>query len=298
MATDWETQFRAWAEPPSDTEERRSNNAESMVRTAISQSSKLKSRDIKIFTQGSYRNNTNVKGESDIDIGIVCYDTFYFDIPPGKERSDYAIGIASYEYEVFKREVGEALVDYFGPHQVRRGNKAFDIRENTYHTEIDAAPFFEHRRYSEYNSPLSGVELRPDNAPNTRVINWPEQHYQNGVRKNTDTLRRFKGVVRAIKSLRKQMIAEGNNVPPSVCGFLIECSVYNVPNGMFLNSDFRKVVVDTLVYIRHFTASADRCGQWLEVSELKYLFHPTQKWSHLDIHSYCDMALRRVGVNA
>lgn len=30
---------------------------------------------------------------------------------------------------------------------------------------------------------LSGVELRPDNGIPSKVINWPEQHYQNGEKK-------------------------------------------------------------------------------------------------------------------
>ena len=68
----WEEAFSSWAQPPAKTEQDRCENAEKAVRNAISASDKLKNRNIKVFTQGSYRNNTNVKQDSDVDIGILC----------------------------------------------------------------------------------------------------------------------------------------------------------------------------------------------------------------------------------
>jgi hypothetical protein len=37
------------------------------------------------------------------------------------------------------------LRSYFGANAVARGNKAFDVRETSYHVEADVSPFFEHR---------------------------------------------------------------------------------------------------------------------------------------------------------
>lgn len=64
--------------------------------------------------------------------------------------------------------------------------------------------FFEHRRYSEGSEPLKGVELLTDRE-NRRVVNWPEQHYQNGVAKNKVTGTRFKSIVRVLKALSNEM---------------------------------------------------------------------------------------------
>jgi len=61
MARDWESTFRTWAKPSSDTEAAKSENAESMIRAAIGESDALKGRNIEVFAQGSYRNNTNVR---------------------------------------------------------------------------------------------------------------------------------------------------------------------------------------------------------------------------------------------
>ena len=69
---------------------------------------------------------------------------------------------------------------------------------------------------------FEGVELRTDGGAK-RVINWPEQHKKNGIAKNNETGRRYKRMVRIMKSIND--LTE-NPVP----GFLLECLMWNVPN--------------------------------------------------------------------
>src|SRR3981081_798019 len=108
MSQNWEDRFRTWAQSPSQTETERAENAERMVRNAIKASSKLSGRNIKVFAQGSYRNRTNIRREDDVDIGVLSYDTFFYDIPQGTSRESFAIEPASYHYHRFKNEVDEA----------------------------------------------------------------------------------------------------------------------------------------------------------------------------------------------
>jgi hypothetical protein len=236
MNQNWEEKFKRWAASPGKTEEERCSNAEKAIRNAINASDKLNYRNIRIFTQGSYRNNTNVRADSDVDVGILCFDTFFYDFPEGYTRESFGITPATYHYEQFKNEVGEALASYFGSGAVSRGNKAFDVHETSYHVEADVAAFFEHRRYSTDGKYLSGVDLRPDNGG--KVINWPEQHYQNGVEKNKATSRAYKSLVRILKSLCNEMSEQNIQQAKEVCGFLIECLVWNVPNSNFSHSDW------------------------------------------------------------
>ena len=70
MTRDWETTFRLWSKPSSDTEEEKCNNTERMIRAAISESPVLSKRNVEVFAQGSYKNNTNVRQDSDVDIKI------------------------------------------------------------------------------------------------------------------------------------------------------------------------------------------------------------------------------------
>ena len=72
MTNDWESIFRNWGSSPSSTEQTRCNNALGIIRRAISRSSDLSNRNINIFAQGSYRNHTNVRADSDVDVCVRC----------------------------------------------------------------------------------------------------------------------------------------------------------------------------------------------------------------------------------
>lgn len=287
MNQQWDEKFQRWAKSPSQSETERCENAEGAIREAIKSDSRLVNRDIRVFTQGSYRNRTNVRRESDVDVGILCLDTFFYDpLPEGTTESTFGIVPATYHYEQFKNDVGQALVNYFGVGAVTRGNKAFDIKETGRQVEADVAPFFEHRRYSPGGSPLSGVELRPDNGNPPRVINWPEQHYKNGVAKNDRTSRSYKALVRILKSLRNEMDDNGVEEASPIIGFLSECLIWNVPDSYFSHLSYGGDLEAALTFLYNRTKTHDACKEWGEVSELNYLFHSSQKWTRQQAHDF------------
>ncbi len=184
-------------------------------------------------------------------------------------------------------------MNYFGRSAVKRGNKAIDVHETSYHVEADVAPFFEHRRYQSDGTYLEGVELRTDKE-NLRVINWPEQHYTNGCRKNTATGTRFKSIVRVLKSLSIEMTGNGIQAA-DVPGFLIECLVWNVPDSNFQNTTYRADVRAALAFLFNNTISSEDCKEWGEVSDLIYLFHSGQKWTWQQAHAFTSAAWDYVG---
>lgn len=293
MSRDWEEQFREWAKPPGKTEQDRCDNAESAIRNAIKASDKLKAHDIRIFAQGSYRNNTNVRKDSDVDIGILCTDTLLNDFPPGMNRDDFGLTPATYHYEQYKNEIEEALVNHFGRPAIKRGNKAFDVHETTYHVEADVAAFFEHRRYEKDGTFIKGVALRTDREKK-RTKNWPEQHYENGVSKNKATGTRFKSIVRVLKAISNEMTGQGVRAA-SVPGFLIECLVWNVPNSDFQNSTYRADVRAALAFLFNNTPSHEDCKEWGEVSDLIYLFNSEQKWTLQQAHDFTSATWDYIG---
>ncbi len=293
MSRDWEAQFREWAKPPGRTEQDRCDNAVSAIRNAIKASDKLRARGISVFAQGSYRNNTNVRKDSDVDVGILCTDTFFHDLPEGTTRETFGIEPSTYQYDQYKNEIEEALVNHFGRAAVKRGNKAFDVHETSYHVEADVAAFFEHRRYGTDGTYLEGVALLTDKE-NRRVVNWPEQHYTNGCRKNTETGTRFKSIVRVFKALSNEITSEGIRAA-EVHGFLIECLVWNVPNSSFQNPKYTADVHGALAFLFNNTRSQEDCKEWVEVSDLIYLFHSGQKWTCQQAHDFTSAAWDYVG---
>ena len=291
----WEEQFRDWAKRPGETERDRMDNAEKEIKNAIKASHDLRSRNIRVFAHGSYRNNTNVRQDSDVDIAVVCQDDFFADYPTRMTREDFGNSRSEYNYSTFKNDVGKALEDYFGSSAVTRGNKAFDLHETSYHVDADIAPFSEYRRYHRNGEYLAGVGLRPDNGIPPKVINWPDQHYKNGVAKNRATGRRFKAVVRILKALANEMAKAGFRVAQSIPGFRIECLVWNVPNRYFNHPFYTQDVRGCLTHLVTNTRSDAQCSEWREVNALKYLFHPEQKWLRAGANSFLDSAWNYIG---
>jgi hypothetical protein len=261
MNQQWEDKFSFWAQSPSKTETERAENAEQMVRNAIKASSALKARDVKVFAQGSYRNRTNIRRESDVDIGVACYVSFFHDYPEGTAAETFGNEPATYLYDQFKNDVGAALTSYFSAGAVTRGDKAFDIKETSHHVEADVAPFFEHRRYATSGTFTPGVELRPTSGQPLRIINWPEQHYQNGNAKNDRTGRRYRALVRILKSLRCEMEDDSIAAATPITSFLCECLIWNVPDSHFGNSTYGEDLKSALAYLYVNTEKDALCNE-------------------------------------
>lgn len=303
ITSGWEDVFSQWAKPPGKSEQDRCENAIRAVRNAIRESPRLQHRAIKVFTHGSYRNNVNVRKDSDVDIGVMCHEYFLTGYPPGMTDADFGNSLGSYSFRQFKDELEEALVSYFGRDAVRRGNKAVDVHETTYHVEADVAPFFEYRRYYENGSYLCGVALIPDdggrieNYPERLLDSWPEinQHYENGVTKNSGTGRRFKGLVRILKSLRNAMEEAAIGEAKPISGFLLECMTWNAPDSCFGHDTWGEDLQQVLAYLWSNTRDDESCAEWGEVSDLKYLFR-SLPLKRQQAHAFVEAAWAHVGI--
>ena len=292
MTRDWEATFRDWSKPSSDTEQQKYENAERMIRDAVTESPLFRGRDIRVFAKGSYRNNTNVRQESDVDIVVACREPFFTDFAfadYGKEAA--GLVDSPYLYQQFKNDVGAALVAKFGNFGVKRGSKAFDVHATSYRVDADVVACFELRRYRKQ------AHLGLDRFPydlGTRfysdtgdlIDNWPDQQYDNGVRKNNATGNRYKFIVRALKRLRNEMADNGSVEAKPIPSYLIECLVWNAPNNCFGNArhydDMRAVITS----VWNGTRTDEACHEWGEVNELKYLYRSSQPWTRADANKF------------
>lgn len=297
MSRDWESVFTTWSQGPSTTEQERAENAERQIRQAIQDSDKLKNRNIRVFAQGSYRNRVNVRRDSDVDVGVLCFDTYFPEYPDDnvKVQCSESFIPATYEYATFKNELEEALVARFGKPAVTRGSKAFDIKANSYRVESDVAAFFEHRRYTSASHYHSGVEMIPDDFSPPRIKNWPEQHYQNGVTKNDQTTRRFKRVTRILKTLSNEMANNEVKSAMDAPSYLIECLVFNAALSCFNYQSFKPMIRAVLATLFNETIDDEKCSEWGEVNELKYLFRGLQPWTRQSAHQFLSDAWDYIG---
>lgn len=299
-AQQWEQTFQRWGARPSQTEQDKCENAVRAVRAAIAASASLSSRSVQVFPQGSYRNRTNVRLESDVDIAVCCYDTFFpdYSFAVGFTATDVATSAASYQFDEFKDDVQRALESRFGRAAVQRGNKAFDIHENTYRLDADVVPCFEHRRYISRNwngtfNYESGTQFFPETGGS--IVNWPQQHYDNGVAKNAACGRRFKAVARILKNLRNAMDDAEIPAARDLASFLLECLAFNVPNHLLTASTYTAAVREVLVYLYGALQTDPPSSEWGEVNEHKYLFRPSQAWTREQALSFALAAWHFVG---
>lgn len=286
MANYSEETIASWTRPPSDHEEAKLANSEKAVKEAIAEDPFLSKKSTKVFGQGSYANDTNVRLNSDIDINVRYDSVFYFKLPPKRTREEYGLTNSSnYTFTEYKAAVEGALVRKFGRENVIHDDKCLTVKETSTRVEMDVVPTWKHRRYSENGTYVEGVEFLSDKG--NWIINFPLQHIDNGKIKNTDTQKRFKRLTRIYRKIRYKMIDEGIPVESGITSFLMECLVWNVSNPVFNQHDFwTERLKESLRYLYGHTMTDETCKGWGEVSELLYLFHSQRKWTRKMVNDY------------
>jgi hypothetical protein len=274
-----EDKLTSWAKGLGTTEQEKCENAARAVKDALAADKFLNELPSKprVFVQGSYRANTNVRQDSDVDICVLLPDHYFFDLTFSDITDDQEPGTkpTTITYPDFRNEVEKALVDRFGRAGVTRGNKAFDVHSNTYRIDADVVAAFEMRRYGKRRGdgtlPYdSGIAFVPDNG--WRIQNWPEQTNDNGVAKNNRTARNYKRAIRILKRLRNEMQDKKISAANDIGSFVIESLVWNVPDEAFEKEDYSAIIRYVLAHTCNETRTDDTCIEWGEVNELKYLF--------------------------
>ena len=275
-------QLANFAQPASDTEELKMENARNAILKALNTSNILKHNEYEVFGQGSYANNTNIRNNSDVDINVCYHGAFYYTLPENTTAQEMGLlEPPTYTYSKYKDDIVKMLVDYFGSTNVERKNKCIHVKGNSYRTDIDVVPTWKHRLFtSKLGSYKEGVRLISDSHEN--VDNYPKQHLQNGIIKNNSTFHRYKKLVRIVKVLKTKMENEKYYENQNITSFLIEALVYNYPNNKLISNQFS---LDWNAILRNFifyfwdgcSEQNDAWKYWHEPSECLYLMY-NHKW--------------------
>lgn len=282
-----EDKLKRWAKGPGADHDRRCENAVNMVRDAISKSPELDQYRVQVFVKGSHRHKTNISTNSDIDIAVMADSVFYSEYPAGMTKDEFDHSSSTLTFEDFKSKVVQALKDKFGWEYVTVGDKSIKIKSNTYHLHADVVPCFKYLLYVDRWTCLTGTRLRSDSG--VMITNWPQQDYDNGVTKNTNTSRRYKRIVRILKNLRNEMKQEGK-FTQDVPSYLLECLAWNVSDACYLCTSLKENLESVLLRIWSETKDG-KTPAWKEVNNIKPLFGPEQKWSARLANSFALAAL-------
>ncbi len=284
----WEDSFLSWAKAPGITEREKCENAETAVRKALDAHAKLSAMDLTVLAQGSYKNRTNVRQDSDVDLCVRLNSHFHTSYPPDRTDQDFGNVTTDFTFAEYRNLVQEALEEYFGKDQVTRGSKAFDIHANTYRIDADVVAALLYKRYDLNDDGTTTLHegICFDTDEGSRIINYPEQNYANGLQKHNDTGKRSRKIIRILKRLRNRMQEEGVAAADKIASCLIEHLVWNVPNHQFghdtLTGDVRAVLAHTF----NNTIEEKDCKSWGEVNELHYLFRDSQPWTREQAHNF------------
>ncbi len=189
-----------------------------------------------VHLQGSYGNDTNVWGDSDVDIVLCHTGAFYYDLDNMAAPEKVALkasfsGEAVYRYENFKGDAQRYISGLY--RDVDLSGKAIFVPGNNGRRSADVLVCQQFRQYYSLHDYRLGIAFMRNG---TRIENFPRQHSENCTAKHQATNQNFKRMVRIFKNMRNAMIAKGilaDKVAPS---YFIEGMLYNVPNDKFVGS--------------------------------------------------------------
>lgn len=271
-----EQRLQGWTAPSSNTEQEKQDRAERMIREAVSSHPAFEDCRLRVYSKGSYKNNTNVRADSDVDIAVQCQEILYWGGTEPHHLSSYT---GPWTPARFRTELVAALQSKFPDDVDASGTLAIRVGHNSSRVDSDVVPCFDYRYYFASGNYRDGSKVfRKDG---TSLVNYPEQQHANGVSKNNRTGRSYKRTVRILKRLENILVERGDiEALPS---YFMECLVYNVPESILNRSTWVDTVKGSLYHIwSELEGGEPETNRWMEPNDIKYLFHTTQPWDRVD----------------
>jgi len=238
------------------------------VKAALDASDELDGISYEVFLQGSYANDTNTRGDSDVDVVVMMISTFM----PETTRLNAAEKTWHAQTRIpgttsvaeLRQKVERALRAYYGSSRVQSKNKCFRVAKGPNTVDADVVPALQHRLFTRYTPAgsaewIEGISIQP--LRGERIVNYPKVHRKNGQAKNAATNGNYKPAVRQVKRLRRKAVDQGLLGPKDAPGYLLECMVSNVPDQYFVadpSDRIRKIVT----YLSVLTPDVLRSMMW------------------------------------
>lgn len=240
---------------------------------------------LEIYLQGSYRNSTNIYGNSDVDIVVQHDATFFRDISnlDTYETRIYksVMSEATYTWDTFKNDIIETLRNSFGTSNVEIGNKSIKINDGSY--EADVVPCFEYRKYTSFGENLTeqkyikGIKFFTKNESRS-VVNYPKEHFANGAAKNQRVSNQFKPTIRVFKNIKRKLVEKDMITKEQVPSYFIENLLYNVPDQYYEDLLFTRTL-NILNWLDEIKSNTPLLSQFICQNEQQKLFgYEEEQW--------------------
>lgn len=202
------------------------------------------------FLQGSYRNDTNIYGNSDVDLVVENQSSFFSNLTE-EEKLQMGIVSAAYDFRSFRSDVIRALTDYYGLNNVdSSGAKSVKVIGGNGRLDADVVVCCEYRLYRNREVIATGIAFI-NQRTNDLVINYPQLHYKNGVAKNSASRTNgwYKPSVRMFKNARSRIVESKPHLAARFPSYFVECLLYNVDDS-FYGISYQSTYLGCIHYLR------------------------------------------------
>lgn len=254
-----------------------------------------------IYLQGSYKNSTNIYGNSDVDIVVEFQSVFFSDTSNlddiGKEVHD-ALGPGKYTLDDFKSAIIKRLKENYGENSVDVGSKAIKIDGNASRLDADVVVCNSYKKYLNNNGSRSLTAIKgiifTDNDNGNRIINYPKVHYDNGVSKNQNfrTSGNYKSTVRIFRNIKANLVISGKINSSLAPSYFVECLIYNGKDNCFIQNTYQLRVYELLKQLISDFAN-NSVDNYVCQNEQRWLFgNGNQQWNKDDAKEFLDAVLK------
>ncbi len=235
-----------------------------------------------VYLSGSYKNDTNVYGESDVDVVVELTSSFQNNLT--QDQKD-ALGFTSANYGLsdFRNNVEACISAYYGANNITLGNKVIKINPTTNRLEADVLVCTQYRLYYgtlNANNHQKGIVFTTRNT-NQKIYNFPKKHSDNATMKHQGTSQWFKPTVRIFKNM-KNHLANNNGFQNSIApSYFIECMLSNIPNNQF-GTNYQTTIINCHNYLTQSSKDNFMC-----LNGVRPLWgNTTENWNQADADNF------------
>ena len=232
-----ENHLKIWAQPGTV---QGAKNTHAAIRNALGRHQWPGDVRYRTYLQGSYRNNTHLRRQSDVDVVVELTSfphTGRLTLPDSQKRLlEERFPEPEYGWRPFRRDVLRAITDSFGASRVKEGKKTLKLVMESPEIPVDVVVAVRYLKYTEYSGQrgyknIEGMGLYLP-TENRWTVSYPHIHRRNGVGKEKATNCWFRRCIRMFKNARAQLVEDGRLAPATARSYQIECLLYNVPDRL------------------------------------------------------------------
>ncbi|MXX27672.1 MAG: nucleotidyltransferase [Caldilineaceae bacterium SB0668_bin_21] len=237
------------------------------IRKALEAHRSLSQFKYEVFLQGSYKNDTNLGGDSDVDVVVRLSSKLkpaVADLTGEQLQKDGSHRFVHQQWNSFRDEALKALRGRFGS-AAESGRKTLKVpKGRMIPADADLVVTVSHRE---------GIGFYLSDEQRW-VVSFPQQHHSRGLKKEKAANYRFKRTIRMFKAARNHLVDKKVLARDDAPSYFIECLLYNVPDSLF-----KPTLVPTYTGILDWLGTARRKNFKCQNGQVELFGPGREQWS-------------------